>query len=161
MILKHLFIKKIIMIELNIILAVDKKYYIATYKFIKLENIILLVNRISRETFFRFSVEKISKYFYWYSGMFITQKPPVEILQLHILDDGTYTAVLKTFWLKLIQRHWKKVYKVRQEILQCRKKISTLRNFEISGKYPVGFRVNIGLRGMMSDYLCKDSKYKN
>ena len=131
---------------------IHKNYYIGTYKIIKSENILLFVNHISLKTFLKYSANKISKYFYWYSGLHITKTPPVEIIQLYIQSDGTYTGVLKTFWIKIIQRCWKRTYKQLQEVIQQRKRIAYLRMFEISGKYLGGNQPYYGLRGMLSEY---------
>ena len=44
-------------------------------------------------------------------------------------------CVLKTFWLKIIQRCWKKIYKKRSEIMKQRKMLHHLRYREIHGHW--------------------------
>lgn len=107
------------------------KYFIGSYKNLAEENILLFTIRIHRNTFFQFKSEQISKYFFWYSGVPMQKNPPVEILQLQVLPDQTYIAVVKTFYLRIIQRAWKKVFKQRQEYIYQRKCLGTIRNYEV------------------------------
>jgi hypothetical protein len=68
----------------------------------------------------------------------------LEIVQYHIVSyDGSryHVAILKTFWLRIVQRCWKKVYKARQDILKKRKTIHALRERERTGLWPKGLRV--------------------
>jgi len=43
-----------------------------------------------------------------------------EIAQCLLLDSGETIAILKTFWLRIIQRTWKKIFKNKQNILKNR-----------------------------------------
>ena len=47
-----------------------------------------------------------------------------------------YTIIKKTFWLKLIQRTWKKIYKKRREIMKQRMMLHHLRYRELHGRWP-------------------------
>lgn len=107
------------------------KYFIGCYKYEPQENILLFVNRVHPTTFMNFSGQTISKYFFWYSGIPIQKNPSIEIIQLHVLPDDTYVAVVKTSYIKIIQRAWKKVYKQRQEYIHKRMFLETIRNYEI------------------------------
>jgi hypothetical protein len=60
-----------------------------------------------------------------------------------VLPDGHCVAIVKTFWLKIIQRAWKKVLKQRRLI---QKSLSGLRQREMMGKWP-DFP---GLRGLLT-----------
>lgn len=51
------------------------------------------------------------------------------------LDGGQYIAILKTFWIKIIQRKWKKIFQERKNILQMRKSFKSLYHREITGKW--------------------------
>ena len=57
-------------------------------------------------------------------------QPKIHILKLHIAEDDTYTVIIKTFWLKIIQRKWKKIYKERCELLRKYKTLQYLRTRE-------------------------------
>jgi hypothetical protein len=52
-------------------------------------------------------------------------------------------AIIKTFWIKIIQRAWKNVLKKRQHI---QKSIATLRHRELTGRWPA----IPGLRGLLT-----------
>ena len=55
-------------------------------------------------------------------------------MQLNIDKDGLYTAVLKTFWIKIIQRKWKKrMVEKRQYMYNLKKNIlSILNTFQVT-----------------------------
>ena len=47
---------------------------------------------------------------------------------------------IKTYYIRLIQRLWRKIYNVREKILFKRKKISSIRMRENTGKWPKSIR---------------------
>jgi hypothetical protein len=61
----------------------------------------------------------------------------IDIMQLHIAEDFTYNVILKTFWLRIVQRTWRKIFQQRQKIIQIRKSVSSQSYFSINGKYPL------------------------
>ena len=75
-------------------------------------------------------------------------------IQLHIakviyLSGSECVAILKTFWLKIIQRTWKKVYKQRCNIFTLRKLPNSLFYREIHGKWPDNCNNLPSLQGLM------------
>jgi hypothetical protein len=56
-----------------------------------------------------------------------------EIVQRVKLGTGEYAAILKTFWLKIIQRTWKKVFASRNKMMEMRKSLHHLRYRSIHG----------------------------
>jgi len=66
---------------------------------------------------------------------YISEVKP-EIAECFYLPDGECISIIKTFWIKLIQRAWKKIYKKRQDILKNRCSIQSLKYREIHGKWP-------------------------
>lgn len=64
--------------------------------------------------------------------------PKLDIIQIIYLPNPGLEAVaiIKTFWLKLIQRRWKKLYQQRIKILKKRKYSNNLKYREINGKWP-------------------------
>jgi hypothetical protein len=60
----------------------------------------------------------------------------LQIVQTNILTGLEEVAYLKTFWLKLVQRRWKKIYKARQELLKQRMTIRALTFRARTGKWP-------------------------
>ena len=136
------------------------RYYIGLCKFMKNPKIFLMANTVSTKIFFTFDFQRIFKYLNCYSSMRI-QNPEVEIMQLHILEDQTYSVILKTHWLRLIQRHWKKAFAKRQKIIKSIKCGGVLRHREIHGRFPYGLNNIPSIWGLMRDYLSNVIKYKN
>jgi len=64
-----------------------------------------------------------------------------DYIQPHIgeviyLSSGECVAILKTFWLKLIQRCWRRVYKEKNRVISRWKQIDSLKFREVHGKWP-------------------------
>lgn len=92
--------------------------------------------------------KEMSKYmeYYLYNMIFMDDKNmlstpivkiynSVEIGECFYLSGNECVCVLKTFWLKIIQRKWKKVFALRKKIILKRKNPNTLKQFEISGTW--------------------------
>lgn len=135
-----------------------EQYYIGYNKVSNDKQYILYANAVTPTTFFRFSINHILCYLHEYS-IFVT-KPNIDIMKLFILDDFTYTVVIKTFWLRIIQRHWKKIYSQRKYCLKRRKQIKTLMHFERNGRYPSDCDFMPSLYGMLSSYTSKNVNTK-
>jgi|LakMenEpi03Aug12_release.lakeMendotaPanAssembly.Ray.scaffolds.fasta_scaffold219052_3 hypothetical protein len=65
----------------------------------------------------------------------------LDIVVVDELAGGETVGYIKTFWIKLIQRRWKKIYKQRQDILKQRMLPKSIREREITGKWPKGLRI--------------------
>jgi hypothetical protein len=125
-------------------------YYIGLAK--RLNNdLLLMVNSVSPFVFFQYGFERIRRYLAQYSIVRV-ENAKIHIMKLCILDDGTYSVVLKTHWLRLVQRHWRKVYAERKRVIKGRRNLLNLRYREIHGKYSYGFNHLPSLRGMMRKY---------
>jgi hypothetical protein len=129
----------------------DKKYYIGlcgltdTYT-------MLLMNTVSLNVYLKYSHDKVLKYLIEYSLCYL-HNPKIHILQLHIDPlDNTYKVVIKTHWIRLIQRTWRSVLKERKRVIQIRSKVSSIMNYQICGKHPPGATYYPTLRGMLSIY---------
>lgn len=125
------------------------KYFIGICKNIKPDNYLLLLSTISNRQFLRHSYETVKNYLQAYSIVYV-HDPRVEILNLEISKNGTYTCIIKTFWLRLVQRRWRNILKMREKIWRKRCQFSSLRAFEMTGKFPAGLRVMPGLVGMFN-----------
>jgi len=135
---------------------IHSHYYIGICKLIRtptnVDNHFLLLNAISAKMFAKYSYSTILQYLTEYS-IIRTYQPTIEIMQLLISGvDQTYTIVKKTHWLRLVQRHWKKTMLQRADIHKRRCSLSSIKNFEVKGRYPDGLNVLPGLCGMMSAY---------
>jgi len=74
-----------------------------------------------------------------------------EIGEYIILPTQEAVAILKTFWLRIIQKKWKKVFKERKNIIRKRCYLSNLSIREIKGRWPSSCYNLPGLKGMLSD----------
>ncbi len=68
-----------------------------------------------------------------------------------MLPTQESVAILKTFWLRIIQRKWRKVFNEKQTILRNRRNIHSLHVRETTGKWPSEYRNLPGLRGMLCE----------
>lgn len=72
-----------------------------------------------------------------------------EIIHKLYLSGGECVAIIKTHWLKLVQRCWKKVFNQRLNILNIRKGIHALQFRERCGTWSNNCLVMPGLKGML------------
>lgn len=73
---------------------------------------------------------------------------------LYLKDDRGFdycVAIIKTFWIKIIQRTWKNICVKRKEINCKRASMSSLHYKEINGKWPDNCIQYPGLRGMLTN----------
>lgn len=73
-----------------------------------------------------------------------------EIAECIYLPTGECISIIKTLWIKLIQRKWKKIFKERQNVLKKRLSISALKYREINGKWPDFCLIYPSIKGMLS-----------
>lgn len=112
---------------------------------------ILYANSIQPQTFFKYAYAHSLSYLQLYS-IFRIRKPKIEIIKLLILDDSTHIAILKTHWLRIVQRTWKKIHNQRKIVLNKRMSPNARRLFEISGRYPSDACYMPSIRGMLNAY---------
>ena len=72
-----------------------------------------------------------------------------EIAQCIYLSGDECVAILKTFWLRIVQRTWKRIYASRKNKIALRKSIHSLKYRETHGGWPTSCRHLDGLRGML------------
>jgi hypothetical protein len=124
------------------------RYYIGMQCYIEQRNLMLVANTVSVSTFYKYSGKQISDYLYSYS-VIRPSCEAIDIIKLHILPDDSYSVVLKTHWLRVVQRTWKKVYQERKRILINRMVSKNRQYYEIHGQYPCGMNVLPSLNGML------------
>jgi hypothetical protein len=73
----------------------------------------------------------------------------LRIQGLYDLPDSL--LIIKTFWIHIIQRRWKQVYKEKMRRLYLRGSLKSQRNFEICGRYDISTnnQHHYMLRGML------------
>lgn len=72
-----------------------------------------------------------------------------EIAECIFLKDGECVAILKTFWIKIIQRTWKNIYAKRKYIILQRKRLHELKYREFNGNWSCSIRCYPGVNGML------------
>ena len=138
----------------------DGKYYIGLHKYNSYRKLLLLTNTVSAKSFLKFTYMDILRYLYFYS-ILRPMCPKIEIFCLSILPDESYSVILKTHWLKIIQRNWKRIFKERKEILLKRRSVPALYNLQISGRYPAGLNSIPSIHGMLWNLDKKYITYRN
>jgi hypothetical protein len=83
-----------------------------------------------------------------YTNICLKIKP--EIAECIYLDTGECICILKTFWLRLIQRTWRKIFKKRCNMFQIRHTLKSIRYREIHGKWPIECANMPTIHGMLS-----------
>ena len=73
----------------------------------------------------------------------------LQIGKIHYLKGDECVCVIKTFWLKLIQRSWKRVYKMRKLIMQRRCRPDSIMYRQFSGKWQDNCKFIPSIRGML------------
>ena len=116
---------------------INNKYYIGIYS--RVDDELLLGSCISSSSFFEFPISAVKKYLSTYSiiynDRFFLKK--IDILKLAINEtDGTYNVVIKTVWLRIFQRKWKKLFAEKKSMMEHKKKLSSRMYFEVYGKWP-------------------------
>jgi hypothetical protein len=128
----------------------DGNYYVGIHKYISSSGNFLFVNSVSGSTFTKYSLDNIREYLHYYSIMLRTCSE-VDIMQLYIRKE-VYYVVVKTFWLRIIQRVWKKKYQQYVERQHKKTLPKNMRYREIHGKYPKELNYLPRIRGMLSQY---------
>lgn len=127
----------------------DKHYYVGTCYLLKQSDHWMMSSSISPGTFYRYKLNDVLHYLWLYS-IVRTSQSQFEIMKLHIDEvSGVYNVILKTFWLRIVQRTWKRIFRERQEIWRKRMSLGSLRHRELRGRYPSHINSLPGLLGMM------------
>ena len=69
---------------------------------------------------------------------------------IELPESGAKICILKTFWIRLIQRTWRRICKERKSVIQRRTMISSLKYREIHGYWPDGLNVLQSIYGMLA-----------
>jgi len=105
---------------------VDGYYYIGLPCLMKTPHEWILQISIQPRTMLSHEYADVMRYLIDYSVTRI-RNPIMHIMKLDISNTGAYNVVLKTYWLNLIQRTWKRVFRERnQYINKCKNPHSLL-----------------------------------
>jgi hypothetical protein len=119
-------------------------------------NVRLLGCYVSAYTFYKYNYTVLYNYLLL-TTIFAISAPfrKIDIIQIcEYTDENGVTVdryIIKTFWLRIIQRRWKKIYKEKMERIESRKQWSTISYFELYGRYPNGLNNVPSICGMLSD----------
>ena len=134
----------------------NHKYYLGLSKIIVGNKRMLLNIAIQPQTFLKFDIHSVLIYLAEYSifnihrERFDTSNLHLEIMKLDITPNSQWqTVILKTFWIRIIQRTWKRKFRERQEVLLKRRTLQNLRNLELRGKHLPKNHVLPTLYGML------------
>ena len=130
----------------------NKKYYIGTY--MNIDNELILTMRIRSTTFYKYPQELLVPYMFYACEIPMNEcrlSVRTQILQVIIQPDDTYSVVVKTFWLRIIQRTWRRIFKQRKLYILCLKKLQTTFT-PIYRKCMNTLETYPGLRGMLVKY---------
>jgi len=95
----------------------------------------LLDFRLEVDIFFNYPIDVITEYSHSYPKQYyLTNR--LEIVQLCITDD-CYGVIIKTFWIRILQRKWKQIYKERQCFINSVKKnpMKYIQDIQLRGIY--------------------------
>jgi hypothetical protein len=97
-----------------------------------------------------FRLKKLNNYFINYMKR---GRPTLrtEIAECIILNSNHSVSILKTFWLRLIQRVWKKTYLERKNIIKKRSNPRSIFHREIFGRWPDDCLIYPSLIGMLGN----------
>jgi hypothetical protein len=74
-----------------------------------------------------------------------------EIAECIELESQYSVTIIKTIWIKLIQRKWKKIYAERKNVIRQRAQFASLRTRELTGKWPQHCLYLPSIRGILRD----------
>lgn len=118
--------------------CIHGKYYLSSVLFTSRDNVspeqLLIDKRIDRTIFLKYQYTYIREYIHLYPEEFYLTNQ-VEIVQV-LIEDGCYTAVIKTFWIKIIQRAWRRTLQKREQWMKIFKKnaLKKMDSFQRTGK---------------------------
>jgi len=72
-----------------------------------------------------------------------------EIAECLYLSGGECVSIIKTFWIKIIQRTWKNIILERKKIIKLRCNLKSIMHREINGKWPNNCLYLPSLKGML------------
>lgn len=72
-----------------------------------------------------------------------------EISETITLQSGHVVCIIKTLWIKLIQRAWKRIFEKRKQIIKMRCQVRSLKYREITGRWPENCRYFPSLQGLL------------
>ena len=126
----------------------DKLLTIARFKVLYLDYFREYKRNMLLNNFKVLKKKPIHSYIRNYKYLLQTLKP--EIGKCYYSSSGECFCILKTVWIKIIQRKWKTVMSMRNNIIKQRSTISSLRYRELNGRWPNHILNIPTINGMLS-----------
>jgi hypothetical protein len=131
-------------------------HFLVDYRFKKYDFTIfkILKNNLLRSILdnYRNSTHKTISHMSIRNYKVLLNKLKPEIAECNILADGECICILKTYWIRIIQRKWKSIFKKRNEIIKKMSCVNSIKYREINGRWP-NYIENIPyLKGMLNAY---------
>ena len=95
----------------------NNHYYLGLSFYDKDYDNLLLASTVQSKTFFEYSLDDVVDYLNNYSVLYQNFVIQPQIMHLTIDDSNMYNVTIKTFWIKIIQRNWKRVLRERKNII--------------------------------------------
>ena len=109
----------------------------------------ILLSSISPGVFFKYGAADVLDYLVEY-GVSRISKPEIHIMKVDIDERQTYNVSIKTYWLRLIQRNWKRVFRERKHIVSIRSQPHVLFHRQITGGEWIEGKEMPGIKGMLA-----------
>lgn len=117
--------------EFDEIDKIHNHYYIGVC--VKAKTKYVMMSSLSVSSFFDFSYENVQRY------LCLPFEPTHQVDILHLqIQNGIYFVIIKTFWIRIIQRNWRRVFKKRCEIIAKRRLLKSIRYAQLNGRYSDG-----------------------
>lgn len=111
----------------------------------------VLLNVVNVRSFFKYNIDSIMMFLTGYSLVYV-DNPLIDIIQVYHYKTHdqsiVYDCIIKTHYLRLIQRCWKRQMRTRNLINKHRMSINNIMFWKRTGKWPIGLNVMPGLYGM-------------
>jgi len=95
----------------------NNQYYIGLSFYDKDFNNLLLASTVQNTTFFKYKLDDVIDYLNNYSVLYQGLVIQPQIMHLSIDENTMYNVTVKTFWIKMIQRNWKRVLQERKNLI--------------------------------------------
>lgn len=128
---------------------IDKQYFLGSCCYFQGSGL-LLSSCIKSTTFYKYTLDIILLYLK-ISSVYYVENPKIDIIQLRIIGES-YTAIKKTYWLRIIQKHWKKTFKERTRIIHKRGSPQNQNYRSINGFYPENIKRIPTIKGLLHMY---------
>jgi hypothetical protein len=141
---------------------VNKKTYIGAPIINNTTNLILFGCHISAQSFYKYPLERICDFLKTMScsnDVLNNGLPEImQLIQIPIYHNNNSVCafnsiVMKTIWLRIIQRRWKKLMQQRNRVIQGRTTMRNIRHLEITGHHLPEYSVLPRLQGCLYDLV--------